>query len=372
MVRASRIAIASGLFLTTLGTGGASVAAQPDGAAFTVRVLASGTSQQFGPDDLVHLGSDVFVAWQNGVGSTGSPSATGNSDSTVVEYHPDGTVVDSWSLSGKVDGMGADPVGRRIIATVNEDGNSSLYTIAPAAPSAQVQQFQYSPSGTLPHGGGTDSVTVIGGHIFIAASAPTVSDGPALYEATLSGGSAALQPVFADDSAATVANTGAPDFGQPVTLALTDPDSTTRVPASSPRFAGDLLLDSQGDGEQIYVSGPASAQPSLSVLRLDNSVDDTAFVTDEAGTLYITDSADNEVFAVTGRFRPGTAFTSVTPADANNPVDAPNYLAELNLWTGQTTPAITSIQAKGLMFVGAEQDSQGDGLALQGGRGSQM
>lgn len=344
--------------------GGGVVAAQPPGSGFNIRVLATGTSRQFGPDDLVHLGQDIFVAWQNGVDPTGgastTPSNAGNTNSTVVEYEPNGTVLGSWSLTGKVDGMGADPVHHQVVATVNEDANSSLYIISPDAPSP-LEHFQYSPSGTaLPHGGGTDSVTVMGGHIFIAASAPTVSDGPALYEASLSGGVATLHPVFYDNSHAVVANTNASDYGQSEALALTDPDSTTRVPNSSPRFAGDLLFDSQGDGEQIYVSGPGASSPRLSVLRLDNSVDDTAFVTDAAGTLYVTDSADNEVFAVTGDFKPGTAFTSVTPGDANNPTDAPNYLAELNLSTGQTTPIITSIQAKGEIFVGPGENSQGE------------
>jgi hypothetical protein len=328
--------------------------------------LAAGTSQQFGPDDLVHLGRDVFVAWQNGVGSTGSPSPSGNTDSTIVEYRPDGSVVGTWAVTGKVDGMGADPANARVIATVDEDANSSLYTITPGAPSGAVQHYQYAPSGTLPHGGGTDSVTVMSGRIFIAASAPTIGTGPALYQVALANGTATLQPVFYDNSAAVVANTNASDYGQSETLALTDPDSTTRVPNSSPRFGGDLLLDSQGDGVQIYVSNPASNRPGLSVLRLDNSVDDTAFATDAAGTLYVTDSADNEVFVVTGHFKPGTVFTSVTPADANNPINAPNYLAQLNLSTGQTTAVITSIQAKGLMFVGSEQNGQGQDSNGQG------
>ena len=357
-MRAFRIGIGSSLLIAASAAGGGVVAAQPQGSAFDIRVLATGTSQQFGPDDLVHLGQNVFVAWQNGVGSNGEASGTGNTDSTVVEYAPDGTVIGSWALTGKVDGMGADPANRRILATVNEDGNSSLYVITPGDPSGSVQHFDYSPSGTLPHGGGTDSVTVVGGHIFIAASAPSVADGPALYEASLSVGTADLQPVFSDTSPAVVANTSASDHGQSEALALTDPDSTTRVPDSSPRFAGDLLLDSQGDGEQIYVAGPGHGGPGLSVLRLDNSVDDTAFVTDEAGTLYVTDSHDNKVFAVTGNFDPGAAFSAVTPADANTPIAAPNYLARLNVWTGQTTPVITSIQAKGVMFVRPDQNSQ--------------
>jgi hypothetical protein len=363
-MRRIQAAVAGTILVATTAVGAAAASAEPPGppgAQFQVHVFATGTGQQFGPDDVVHLGPDVFVAWQNGVGSTGSPSSTGNDQSTLVEYQPNGSVVGQWKLTGKIDGLGADPAAERVIATVNEDGNSSLYTVTPgAAPAAQVQHYAYAPSGPLPHGGGTDSVTVVAGRIFIAASAPTNSTGPALYQATLTPGVATLQPVFFDDSSAIVANTNSPNHGQPVTLALTDPDSTTRVPAGSPRFGGDLLLDSQGDGEQIYVSDPGGPRPALSVLKLAQSVDDTVFPTDPKGTLYVTDGTDNEVFAVTGDFRPGTALTSVTPADANNPVNAPNYLGQLDLATGQITPLITTVQSKGLAFVPAGGSGPGD------------
>ncbi len=55
--------------------------------------------------------------------------------------------------------------------------------------------------------------------------------------------------LFPDDATAESANTG-----QPTTLALTDPDSNTVVPESSPRFSGDFMVDSQGGLQQIYVS----------------------------------------------------------------------------------------------------------------------
>ena len=84
--------------------------------------------------------------------------------------------------------------------TVNEDANSSLYTIEPGAPASdQVQHFTYSPT-PLPHGGGTDAVSIFHGQILISASAPTVADGPALYRASLEDGTATLQPVFGDQA----------------------------------------------------------------------------------------------------------------------------------------------------------------------------
>jgi hypothetical protein len=39
------------------------------------------------PDDITMLGHHLFVAFQNGVGPQGQPSADGNPDSTIVEVH---------------------------------------------------------------------------------------------------------------------------------------------------------------------------------------------------------------------------------------------------------------------------------------------
>ena len=85
------------------------------------------------PDDLTHFGDDLFTAFQNGVGPQGQPSTDGNTDSTVVEFTPSGHVVRQWDIKGKCDGLTADPDLGVLIATVNEDANSSLYTINPWA-----------------------------------------------------------------------------------------------------------------------------------------------------------------------------------------------------------------------------------------------
>ena len=73
------------------------------------------------------LGGKLYVGFQNGVGSQGEPSGSGNLDSTLVEFTPAGTVVKQWDMTGKIDGMGADPATGRVFATVNEDSKSSLY-----------------------------------------------------------------------------------------------------------------------------------------------------------------------------------------------------------------------------------------------------
>jgi hypothetical protein len=317
-------------------------------------VFAGGSSSLSAPDDITSMGGSIFVSWQNGVGPLGEPAANGNTQSTVVEYSSSGRVLNSWQLTGRCDGIAADPAHERIVATVNEDGNTSLSTIRLDAPAAsQVVHFTYSPNPPI-HGGGTDAPHIYRGQILISASNPSDTTQPAVYRATLSGTTATLTPVFFDNASATVANTDSPQHGQQVTLALTDPDSNSVVPGSSPRFGRDFMLDSQGDQQQVYVRHAGRANQSLSVLNLSQSVDDTVWATASRGTLYATDSSSNKVFAVRGRFDVGTAFTSATPGNANNapPNPGPNFLATIDLNTGAVTavPGIT-FPSKGLVFV---------------------
>jgi hypothetical protein len=311
------------------------------------------------------MDGQLFVAFQNGVGPQGQPGPSGG-DSTVVEMSTTGTVEATWQLTGKCDGLTADPGAHELIATVNEDLNSSLFTIDPSSPTPT--QYSYSDS-PLPHNGGTDAISVIDGQILISASAPGTLPGsmpppsnyPAVYSVTLNSAThvAAVTPLFYDDSSAVVANAG-PTEGQSTTLALTDPDSNEVVPPQSPRFGGDFVLDSQGDQQQIYVDDPGQAGQSLSVLNLSQSIDDSAWATSGDGNLYMTDNTNNLVDVLRGHFDPGTVFVAVTPCSANSapsPCPVPgfpaNYLGTLDLTTGLVSAVdlgSQSVQPQGLLF----------------------
>jgi hypothetical protein len=310
------------------------------------------------PDDIVALGGHLYVGFQNGVGSQGEPSGSGNLDSTLVEYTPAGSVVKQWDVTGKIDGMGADPATGQVIVTVNEDSKSSLYTVS----GGTVTHYTYTPS-PLPQKGGSDAVAVLNGKILISASAPGTSgkapaSAPAVFAVTLNAGAktAAVAPFFADNATATGVN--ASSAGQKVTLALTDPDSNVIVPSSSPEFAGDFMLNAQGDKELIF-SG-ASGQ-NLQVLKISNPVDDTAWATSASGSLYTTDSSADTVDAITGSFKPGTVYTAVAPCNANNAPDVcpsppafpGNSLGTINLKTGAVGTVTVSgvVSPKGLIFV---------------------
>lgn len=335
--------------------------AKPPGT-LTARVWASGKTLTHttsagqvalsGPDDLTHLGAHVFVAFQNGVGSKGEASPTGNTDSTIVEFSKSGKAIKQWDVTGKVDGMGAAPSLNAVLASVNEDGNSSLYELR----AGTATHYSYSPS-KLPSGGGTDAITAVGKLLLVSASAPSSAKGPAVYKLTSlrSNRVAKLAPLFADDGKATSLN--APKKGKKVRLALTDPDSSAFVPTSVSGIGGDFVLDSQGDQQLIFVSHPGTKKQSLTVLNLSQSVDDLAWATSVKGTILTTDASADAIISITGRFSPGTAYTAVTPCNANSApttCTAANYFGTINSKSGAVTAKATggvAFQPKGMVYL---------------------
>jgi hypothetical protein len=308
------------------------------------------------PDDISRWGEDLFVGFQNGVGPQGQPSTDGNQDSTVVELTLSGHVVGQWDVVGKTDGVTVDPK-LGVLATVNEDANTALYLIRPYAPASDaVTRFTYNDT-TLPHGGGTDAISIYDGQILISASAPGTSGAaapqaeyPAVYSVTLNDSTkiATVIPLFFDEASATVANVGS-TYGTTVHLGLTDPDSNEVVPWLSPRFGGDFMLTSQGDLQQIFVRGAGTSHQQLSVLNLNQSVDDTAWPTEFSGSLYSTDSTNDSVDVIHGHFDHNEPIVVATPCGANSApatCSTPNYLATLNMETG----AVTAVSVSGSTY----------------------
>ena len=328
---------------------------------------SKGAQPVIGPDDMAYLDGHIFVGFQNGVGSMGETSATGNKDSTIVEFDLQGHKIAQWDVVGKNDGLGADPSTNRLIATVNEDGSSSVYMIDPTAGSTPVH---YHYSGHLPHGGGTDAISVYNGMVLISASAPGTTGKsapqaayPAVYRVTFDSAThvATVHGIFSDEGAATGANTNAATSGKVGKLALTDPDSSEIVPAYATRFAGDFMLDAQGDLQEIFVHNPGASNQSLSALKLSGSVDDAAWASDPSGAIYTTDNVADAIYKITGPFVKGSAFVAVTPCNANKaPATCPgpgypqNYLGQLNLQTGAIAHIAVHGQTtapKGMLFV---------------------
>ena len=381
--RSTKLAAVSALLPMCLaigaGAANAGTAARPNhardahhGAVFSARQIVLGTALSHSfllsgpsvptreplshPDDIAQLGRGILIGFQNGVGAKGEASSSGNLDSTIVEIDRDGHEIAQWDVAGKVDGLGADAATGVVIATVNEDANSSLFTIDPSASTSAEQLTHFQFNIPLVHDGGSDAVTVEHDQILVSASAPGTTGAPApqptypaMYAVTLHASAhlAAVVPVFNDEDTAVVANLDSPQLGSSTALALTDPHSNAVVPFGA-RFGGDVMLTSQGDLLQLYISDAGSAHQHLSVLNLTQSVDDTVWPENNDEVLYATDSANDTVDAITGPFEAGQPIVVATPCGSNSAPSTcpdpglgfpPNYLATLNQATGEVTQA---------------------------------
>ena len=269
---------------------------------FSTNVFTKVASSVSSPDDITTMNGNIFVGNQNGVGSEGAASSKGVLNSNIIKYDASGKQIFNWSIAGKCDGLKADAANNRLIATVNEDGNSSMYIITPSATTSnQVKHINFKAAAgqTLP-AGGTDSIAIQNGKIYISASAPKAdSNGnfttPALFQATINAdNTATLTSVLMDNSTANDATPGAAS-GATTTLNMSDPDSNNIVPAESPKYAGQTVLVDQGDSKLIFSNNIGTTSQVNTVLPVGTQIDDTVWATSTKGTLYITDTASNTI-----------------------------------------------------------------------------
>lgn len=348
---------ASVLFVAT-GTASAAAHKAPTVApGFTIAKIASAPRGATNCDDLAYLEGHLFMVCQNLTTSFG-----GGGNSTIVEYADDGSVLTTWSLPGKTDGIAGDPLNRRLILTLNEDGKTRLATLTPSAPAGhELVNYTYSVdpgshglTGPLHTGGGTDSVSVDSrGHIYTSASYGVAKTGTAVFKVRLvppqtSGatGTATLSPTFLADARATSANAGAGN----VQLKLVDVDSNAIVPSSSPRFAGQFVIDDQTALDLVFASSIDSGT-GLTVLHTSYGLDDLRWATTYGGTLFVVDKGSSpngisSLYKVTGPFVPGVLYASNDSLGTE--VDT------VNLTTGKTTPFVRNLlTAKGLVYLDA-------------------
>jgi hypothetical protein len=298
------------------------------------------------PSGLTQYGGDLYAAFQNGVGSKGQASATGNVRSTIVEFTQSGSVLGQWDVAGQAAGLAANSSTGEIIVTVNPAANSSLYSLD----SGQVAHYAYSEA--LPSKGGTDEVAFYKNQLLVTASAPGTTGNaapqasyPAVYSVTLNQTThvATVKAYFYDEAAAKVANSTGPGgpLGTNENLALTAPASIAVIPSLAPRWGNDLVVSSGKD--EVY----SSVSSSLWDLKLAQPAGDIAVVTSWNGALFATDQATNSVDLINGRpIWPGTAFIIVQGKTST--------LARLNLLSGQILSQETwgaKLQPTNLIFV---------------------
>ncbi len=227
-------------------------------------------------------------------------------------YKMDGTVVKTFTVVGHNDGLRYDIKTGDLWALQNEDANATLIIIDPNT--GKQKTFVL---GTGPHGGGYDDLDFEGNAIYVSASNPSIETAPGIARLKFKGKKVELTGILNDDATATDVTTG-----ETVTLNLTDPDSMIVDPF------GELLLDSQGDGELIIVQHPGrSCQKNLLVpltspladgtVPGDTTADDTVFANAAQGTLLVADKDGEAVYAITAPyFAPGAAYTAIVSVTA--------------------------------------------------------
>ncbi|HVC80018.1 MAG TPA: hypothetical protein VNL35_05880 [Chloroflexota bacterium] len=309
-------------------------------AGYQVSVFATGTTNYTNPDSILTDGRHVFVGYQNITAKDG----TDNQSSTVVEYTLSGQIVRTFSVLGHCDGLRMNPTTHLLWAVSNEDGNPRLVTIDPASGAETPYAFA-----ATAHGGGFDDLAFTHGVALISASNPNLDKNgvniyPALDRITLSHGKASVTPVLMGNGTAIdlTSNTNAT-----VALNVIDPDSLTINPQ------GNIVLDNQAGSQLIFIALLGTKYQSITTLPVGNQVDDTVWATSAQGTLLISDTSANTIYAVrSSTFLPGTVY-GTTPNDSG----VAGMLGIVDQGTGIITPvAIGFGSPHGMLFLpGAKQ-----------------
>jgi len=297
---------------------------------------ANGNSQ---PDSIVQWRDSVLIGFGDHVAKDGSDGKS----STIVQYSLSGDVQRTFSVPGHNDGL-------RIVsddelwALQNEDANPNLVVID--LETGQQKMFSFAPT---VHGGGFDDMVVKGGQVLMTASNPNlnaqgVNVFPALVSASLSGSTVVVEPVLNGNANATDIPTGSS-----VQLNLTDPDSMTIDPR------GNIVLDSQADGELVFIRNPLSDSPEVGRILItkatggSTTVDDTGFARGGETFLLFTDLAGDTIYRLDSPpfgFEPGVAYSAS---------DSDGLVGTLNLDNGILTPIVTGLgSARGMLFVRAD------------------
>jgi hypothetical protein len=348
-----------------VGPTGAS-AVQPSGSAvpsLNLTLLASAPAGATKPDDITKLGSLLYVSYQNNAGKDGTPPG---SMSTIVAFDPiTGSVITTFAVTGRCDGLTADPMHNRLLASVNEDLNSSLYVITPGNPVPAHYAYSPDPAQTGSDGtnGGTDAISVgSDGTVYVAHSNPDITlpapnNTAAVYTMTLSGTTANLSPLFGINDTAGVINP-APGGPKKASLGLTDPDSNRFIPTRG----GTLIQDAQADSKLVFVEQLQSGKPRLRQLNLTNAtppiggsatpqLDDIERVHGQ-GTLYAVDQKSGNIYSATTQGVPSGTFFVSQPAPSTGDLPNDPAIGVLDPKTGVVTHISSPLLSpKGLLFV---------------------
>ncbi len=315
---------------------------------FTPSVFATGAAiSSTSPDSIVFGDNSLWVSYQNGADSAGLSGS-----STIVRYNMDGTIVNSWTIAGNVDGLRIDPNGL-VWALQNNDGNSALTTINPITSALTPYSYgsTYTANGNS-LGRGFDDAQFLNGTVFLSETNPVLGTDPVIVKLT-TGLMSPLEIAGVLDSTFTGTNLAT---GLQASTTITDPDSLILDPN------GDLVLTGEADQEIVFVQNPSAVNQSesfVALLGLDGNTisgfpDDTVFPTSTSGTFYISDTGANTVYAL--------AANGLTPGSVY--IDVGDEFGQLNTSTGVVTPEFTGVSPHGVIFVASPEPAS---LYMAGG-----
>ena len=314
------------------------------------------------PDDIIQLGSSVFIVYQDNDNQPDGTLAPGvaAAQSEVIEFDLNGNILQTFDVPGHPDGLVAYDA-TSVWVSSNEDANPIISVIDTTTNT--LKSFA-SDVAVLPHGGGLDDMKLINGVVYASASNPAViatpvpnlspystdgngatleygvNTGPVVYALSLNSDGTTFhsRPVVLSSTAATLL-----PGATPVTLNMTDPDSSAIDPT------GDLVIDSQQDSELLFVKAVDTASQTETVLPLTLygnpwPVDGTRWSPASGNSfMLLSDNGQLVVYRIdaAGGFAPKQAYSA-----------GQGTLLETNTTTGVMVPIFVGMKAPhGIWFI---------------------
>jgi hypothetical protein len=301
----------------------------------TPSVFATGAPiSSTSPDSVVFGDGSLLVSYQNGADSTGASGS-----STVARYSPAGSLLNTWTIAGNVDGLRIAPNGQ-VWALQNNDGNSALTVINPVTNATT--PYTYGNTYTDNEnslGRGFDDAEFLNGQVYLSETNPSTGTDPVIVKLT----TPLLSPLqIAGILNSTFTGTNLATGAQASTT-ITDSDSLILDPS------GDLVLTGEADQEIVFVHNPGAVNQTESFVALlgtngmtiSGLPDDTVFPSAANGTFYVADTGANTVYALAASgLAPGSVY-----------IDVGNEFGSLDTSTGIVTPLFTGVSPHGVVFV---------------------
>jgi hypothetical protein len=333
------------------------------GSSYAIKVFAQAPGD-LQPDDVVEQNGAIWVVCQDpNINPDGTlPTGVTSAQSKEIVYNLKGNVLKTLNLPGHPDGEVVFD-SSTIWVSSNEDANPIITVINT---STYAMQSYSADVPALPHGGGLDDLKVVNGVVYATASNPSttftptpnlapystdgsgataeygVNTGRALYSISLNADGVTFHstPVLMSSTATTLL----PTPGSPVTLNMTDADSSALAPG------GDFVEDSQQDSELVFIQNLGTASQSTSVLPLTLygnpwPVDDTRWSPASGSSFMLLSDPPAQLIyridATTGSFAPNSVYSS-----------GQGTLLQTNTTTGFLTPVYVGMNnPHGILFV---------------------